>query len=275
MGPVSTGPITLCPMTLEMWPSPVPIAHRGSRYLWPENTMEAFSGAIFTGYRHVETDLHQTSDGVLVLVHDDTVDRTTDATGRVSDYTFAELAELDAGYRHGAGRSHEFRGQGLRIPSLEELLVTYPDIGVVADLKAPGLAVPLRELIDRLGAHERLIVGSFDDRRLDEFREVTRGRVATSTGTGLSRAWYAASRIGRAPSGEASALQLPRTRRGLTVVDRRLVETAHAQGVQVHVWTINDPAEMIELLDLGVDGLVTDRPDLLKTVLVERGEWRG
>lgn len=275
MGPVSTGPITLCPMTLEMWPSPAAIAHRGSRYLWPENTMEAFSGAISMGFRHVETDLHQTSDGVLVLVHDDTVDRTTDATGRVSDYTFAELSQLDAGYRHGPARTHQFRGKGIRIPSLEELLTTFPEIGVVVDLKTVGLAEPLSALLDRLDAHDRLIVGSFDDRRLVEFRESTSGRVATSSGTGLSRSWYVGSRIGRAPRGDARALQLPRTRRGLTVVDRRLVESAHRHGVLVHVWTINDPAEMHQLLDLGVDGLVTDRPDLLKSVLIDRGEWKG
>lgn len=237
--------------------------------------MEAFARAIEMGYRHVETDLHLTSDGVLVLVHDDTVDRTTNGTGLVSDHTYAELSSLDAGYRHGVGRSHEFRGKGLRIPSLEELLTTFPEVGVVVDLKVEGLIEYLAVLLEGVGAHDRLIVGSFDDRRLADFRAATGGRVATSAGPILSRAWVMASRAGRAPRGEALALQLPRTRRGLTVVDRRLVESAHRHGLQVHVWTINDPAEMSGLLDLGVDGLVTDRPDLLKEVLIERGDWRG
>ena len=174
-------------MTLDNWPSPVGIAHRGSRELRPENTMEAFSHAVGLGYRHIETDLHMTADGVLVCVHDHTVDRTTEGTGPVSEFTFSDLAELDAGYRHRSPDGHVFRGAGVSIPSLEEAVTTLEDVSFVVDLKIAGLAEPLTEMIDDLGLHDRLIVGSFSDQRLEEFRAASSGRVPTSTGSVLTR----------------------------------------------------------------------------------------
>ena len=260
-------------MMLERWRPPIAIAHRGSRLLWPENTMEAFSGAVSLGYRHIETDIHLTADRVLVCHHDLTVDRTTEGSGRVRDLTFEQLSELDAGYRHLRTEGLVFRGAGVRIPALEEVLLAFPEVSFVVDLKTDDLIDPLHQLIERLGLHDRLIVGSFSDRRLEEFRSVSRGRVATSTGAALSRSWLIASRVGRGVRSEARALQLPIRSRGVRVVDRRLVTAAHDRGLQVHVWTVNDPAEMTSLLDIGVDGIITDRPDLLKEVLLERGEW--
>jgi glycerophosphoryl diester phosphodiesterase len=260
-------------MSLERWTPPVAIAHRGSRLLWPENTMVAFSEAVSLGFRHLETDLHLTSDGVLVCHHDSTVDRTTDGFGPVAALTFAQLSSLDAGYRHVGPGGHSFRGRGVRVPALEEAVLAFPEVSFVVDLKTDSLIEPLHRLIEGLALHDRLIVGSFSDRRLEEFRVVSRGRVATSTGAASSRSWLVASRIGRGVSTEARALQLPVRSRGVRVVDRRLVEAAHARGLQVHVWTVNNPSEMADLLDLGVDGLITDRPDLLKEVLVGRGEW--
>jgi glycerophosphoryl diester phosphodiesterase len=256
------------------WPSPVPIAHRGSRLLWPENTLRAFSGALELGYRHLETDLHLTADGVLVCIHDHTVDRTTDGTGEVASFTLTELKALDAGYRHAGDGGFPFRGQGIDVPTFEEVVTAFPEAHFVVDLKVDGLAAPLAELVERLGLHERLLVGAFSDERLDEFRRLTGGEVATSTGPLLSRLWVLTSRVGRGGGGEAQALQLPTQLRGVRVVDEKLVKAAHDAGLQVHVWTVNRKEEMIRLLALGVDGLVTDRPDLLKTLLVERGEWR-
>jgi glycerophosphoryl diester phosphodiesterase len=235
--------------------------------------MEAFSGAVGLGFRHVETDLRVTRDGVLVCLHDPTVDRTTDGSGPVTDLTFEELSRLDAGYRHMGVDGRVFRGRGIRVPTLESVLLTYPDVSFVVDLKTENLVGPLTELIERLGLHERLIVGSFSDRRLEEFREASAGRVATSTGSTAARSWLMASRVGRGVIGEAAALQLPRHSRGLRVVDRRLIESAHAHGLQVHVWTVNRRSEMAELLDLGADGIITDRPDVLKEVLEARGLW--
>jgi len=262
-------------MTLDrqIWSPPVPIAHRGSRLLWPENTMESFSGAFEMGYRHIETDLHITSDGVIVCVHDHTVDRTTEGSGEVSDHTFDEVRTLDAGYRHGGRDGFTFRGKGIAIPSFEQVVTDFPDVSLVVDLKIDGLARPLADLVDRLGIHDRIIVGGFSDDRLNEFREVSGGRVPTSTGPALSRMWVLASRVGRGGGGDASALQLPTQIRGVRVVDEKLLRSAHQAGLQVHVWTVNEVQEMKRLLDLGVDGLVTDRPDILKSLLVERGEW--
>lgn len=274
MGPANRrGPLLLPGMPLDNWKPPVAIAHRGSRLLWPENTMEAFSGAVSLGYRHLETDLHMTRDGVLVCLHDRTLDRTTNGAGLVSELTFDELAKLDAGYRHRGVEGALFRGRGIRVPSFEEAVLTFPDVSFVVDLKTENLVEPLNHLIDRLGIHDRLIVGSFSDRRLDEFRAMAGSRVATSTGAALSRSWLMASRIGRGVECDALALQLPRSSRGVRVIDRRLVEAAHGLGLQVHVWTVNKPAEMAGLLDLGVDGIITDRPDLLKDLLIERGVW--
>ncbi|MFQ5522278.1 MAG: glycerophosphodiester phosphodiesterase [Acidimicrobiia bacterium] len=257
----------------QRWPSPVPIAHRGSRLLWPENTLPAFTGAVELGYRHLETDLHLTADGVLVCIHDDTVDRTTDGSGEVSSLSLGELKALDGGHRHAVGGEFPFRGQGIEVPAFEEVVTTFPEVHFVVDLKVDGLAVPLAEMIDRLDLYDRILVGSFSDHRLDEFRRLTGGRVATSTGPVLSRLWVIASRAGRGAGGEAQALQLPTHLRGVRIVDEKLVAAAHDAGLQIHVWTVNREEEMVRLLDLGVDGLVTDRPDLLRRLLMEREQW--
>lgn len=241
--------------------------------LWPENTDVSFAGAYELGFRHFETDLHLTSDGFLVCFHDPTVDRTTDSKGPVEEHTLAELESLDAGFRHSTPDGFPYRDQGAKVPTLEWLLTTFPDVSVVVDMKSDGLESALASLIDDLKAHDRLIVGSFSDARIDRFVELTRGRVAVSAGPTLARAWLLASRVGRRGGGSPSALQLPTHMRGIRVVDERLVRAAHSAGVQVHVWTVNHPDEMEKLLDIGVDGLVTDRPDILRDLLVERGEW--
>lgn len=264
-------------MTLdtERWRPPVPIAHRGSRLMWPENTMVAFQGVYDLGFRHLETDLHLTSDGVLVCFHDSDVDRTTDGSGQVSAMTVEDLRTLDAGHRHADSGDYPFRGQGIVVPTLEEVLGAFPDVSLVVDMKASGLAEPLTELVDRLGVGDRLIVGSFSDERLEVFRNLTDGKVATSTGPIAARMWVLSSRVGRGGGGDADALQVPTQLRGVRVVDERLVRAAHQAGMQVHVWTVNDPEEMTRLLDIGVDGLITDRPNVLKDVLVHRDEWWG
>lgn len=235
--------------------------------------MEAFEAAVDLGFGHLETDLHITRDGVLVCVHDDTVDRTTDGTGPVESFTFEEIRGLDAGFRHRARDGYPFRSQGVRIPAFEEVIKAYPDTRFVVDLKIDGMEEALTSLIDRHGLHDHVIVGSFSDARLSRFRQVSGGRVPTSTGRETSRMWVVASRLGRQGPPIGSALQLPTRMKGLRVVDERLVGTAQAAGLQVHVWTVNRPSEMELYLDIGVDGIITDRPDLLKALLVERGEW--
>jgi len=250
--------------------APLGIAHRGSRELWPENTMVAFQGAVDLGYRHLETDLHVTSDGVLVTHHDHTVDRTTDGTGRVSDYSVAELHTLDAAATFQRDGEYPNRGAGVTVPTLEELLSSFPDVVVTVDLKEKHLEPLLALLLSRHGWWDRVIVGSFSDRRLRRFRRETGGRVATSAGPAETARFLAWARAGRVPTIAADALQVPPSARRLTVVDRTTVAAAHAAMKQVHVWTVNEPAEMHRLFDLGVDGIITDRPDLLNDVIARR-----
>lgn len=257
-------------------PLPHAIAHRGSRLLWPENTMVAFEGAVALGYRWLETDLHLTRDGAVVCLHDHTLDRTTDASGPVWERDLEELEHIDAGYRFRMGDDHPHRGSGLRIPTLEEVVTAFPDVRVVVDLKQDGLEAPLAGLVERLDLWERIIVGSFSDRRLRTFRQLTGGRVATSTGPRETlAAWRAALGRRRTPPARADAVQVPRRYRGLPVITRRTVAGFHRCGYQVHVWTVNAEVEMERLLALGIDGIITDRPDLLRAVLERRGSWTG
>jgi len=235
--------------------------------LWPENTMVAFAGAIEMGARHVETDVRVSADGVVHCIHDVSVDRTTDASGPVSVFTSEEISMLDAGFGHASQEGYTFRGSGAAIPRFEELITSFPDVHVVVDLKEDAVVEPLADLVERLDIGERLIVGSFSDARLARFRELTDGTVPTSVGSTTARSWLLASRVGRGLSGPGSALQLPLQRGGVRVVDRRLVDAAHARGLQVHVWTINEPNQMQELIEIGVDGIVTDRIDLLLELL--------
>lgn len=159
------------------------------------------------------------------------------------------------------------------MPSLEEVATSLPDVRLIVDMKVDGLVDELAAAIERHDLAERIIVGAFSDGRIAEFTEVTEGKVPTSTGPTAARSWMLTSRVGRGAGGTASALQLPTQMRGLRVVDQKLIETAHAKGLQVHVWTVNDRDEMGQLLDMEVDGIVTDRPDLLKEVLTARGQW--
>ncbi len=238
------------------------IAHRGSRELWPENTLESFANSIDLGVEHVETDVHVSSDGVVFCFHDHTVNRTTNGNGEFSALTSREIGQLDAGYRHWTGEGFGFRGRGLTVPTFEELASGYPTLRIVVDLKQDQVVEPFAALVTRLGIEHRIIVGSFADNRLEHFRALTKGRVPTSTGAVASRQWLINSRFGRKGI-DASALQLPLQMRGLRVVDRKLVDAAHDAGLQVHVWTVNDVVGARALLDSGVDGLVTDRPDLM------------
>lgn len=237
--------------------------------------MEAFAGAVGLGYSHIETDLHMTADDALVCVHDPTVDRTTDGSGPVESFTLEEIQTLDAGFRHGSRDGFRFRSKDVRVPTFEEVFTSFPHVRFVVDLKRDGMEEALVKLIENHGIHDRLIVSSFSDERLSRFREASGAKVATSAGRTMSRLWVLAARMGRRGGGNASALQLPTQVRGVRVVDEKIVAVAHSAGLQVHVWTVNRTEEMMAYLDVGVDGVVTDRPDLLKRVLLDRGQWRG
>ena len=235
--------------------------------------MEAFQAAVDLGYGYLETDLHRTRDGVLVTFHDDTLDRTTDGTGPVADLTWEELSGRDAAYNFAPHENFPRRDQGVRVPSLEEVFDAFPGIRLVLDLKQSGFELDLAAFLRSRGLEDQAIVGSFSDRRLRRFRAASGGRVATSSGPSETAALYLASRLGRALPSRADALQIPEEFAFVKLSDRKLIEAAEAAGRQVHVWTVNDPDHMVRLLDLGVHAIITDRPDILKSLLIERNQW--
>lgn len=240
-------------------PGPIPFAHRGGASEHPENTMPAFEHAVRLGYRYLETDAHATADGVLLAFHDSVLDRVTDRTGVIAELPWEVVSQA--------------RVAGVGIPRMEELLTAWPDLRVNVDVKHDEAVVPLVEVIETTGAHDRVCVASFSGKRLERFRGLTGGRVCTAIGP-FDIARLRGAGFGLPPGRFAGACaQVPVRRGPLPILDRRFVEGAHRHGLPVHVWTIDDPAEMDRLLDLGVDGIMTDRPSLLKEVLVRRGEW--
>ncbi len=257
--------------------SPIAIAHRGGAAVWPENTLRSFRGAIELGFRYIETDLHVTRDGLIVCFHDPTLSRTTDGAGRLKDLSFAELRTLDAGYRftRDGGATHPFRGQGDVVPTLEEALALHPELMLNVEMKQrqPAMEEHLWREIERLDAFDRLLVAAEHDPLVHRFRDLRDRWMPTSPGIRGVLRFLSSQKLGwdRFEHYPFAVLQVPPSYRGLTVVDRRFVEAAHAQGIHVHCWTIDAPEEMHRLLDMGVDGLMTDRPGVLSRVFAERG----
>jgi glycerophosphoryl diester phosphodiesterase len=259
---------------------PVAFAHRGGGAVRPENTLVAFRHALQTGCDVVETDLRLTRDGEIVAVHDDEVARTTDGSGRVEARTLAELRRLDAGYWFSLdGSTYPFRGQGIGIPTLGEVLALAPDLCVNVELKSrgPRLARAVFDFIESRRLRHRFLVAAAHDATIREFRRLARGRIATSAGYREIVAFWAASRLGVAARAVPAfeALQVPLRHRGLTVVDQRFVDRAHGARVRVHVWTIDDPAQMRNLLKIGVDGIMSDHPDRVVSALRDQAGSRG
>ncbi len=252
---------------------PLAFAHRGGSLLWPENTMLAFRGAVEMGYEYIETDVHTTRDGVIVTIHDDALERTTDGSGPVSAQTLAEIKRLDAGYLFSpdGGKTYPFRGQGVTVPTLAEVIEAFPELRLNVELKEPEppLLEALVAFIGEHRLHDCVLIASFYDDVMAAFRERTGGTVATAAAMNEVRRFWLASRVGLARLVRApyDALQVTARYRRLTVVDRRFLRAARRRGLQVHVWTVDEPEEMQRLAALGVDGLMSDRPDVLFEVL--------
>lgn len=251
---------------------PLVMGHRGGAGLWPENSMHGFAHAVEMGVDVLEMDLHSTADGVLVIIHDDTVDRTTNGTGRVNSLTLAQLRELDTGYRWTAdgGASFPFRGRGLRIPTLQEVFEAFPQMRFNIDIKQeqPSLVETFCRMIRENGMESKVMVASFKPETLDEFRREC-AEVATSASPADVRALLALKdgERGGARVSVARAVQVPEYAGGRQVLTRELVREAHERHLEVHAWTINDEASMRRMLELGVDGIITDYPDRLIALL--------
>lgn len=248
---------------------PLRFAHRGSRILWPENTAVAFEGAVELGYLYLETDVRITRDGVVVVFHDETLDRTTNGQGKVSDWLFEDLKHLDTGWWFDPDSDYPHRGGVAEVSSLEEIFERFPEQRFNIDLKGPDMEWPVADVIRRCKRRETVMIGSFSSRRIRKFRRVTLGAVATSAGPVAAMKMYAASRVGRSVGSYADAYQVPFDYRGIAI-DAKFVDAVHTSGAQIHCWTVDEAADMHRLLDVGVDGIVTDRPDILNEVLAAR-----
>ena len=251
---------------------PLVIAHRGGAGLWPENTLHAFERAAALGVDVIETDVRLTKDGALVLVHDETVGRTTDGAGRVSDLTLAELKRLDAGHRFtpDGGQTFPHRGRGMRIPTLEEAfaLPGLPRFNVEPKDDSAALVSALCRALRGHAMAERVVVASFRQGTLEQFRREC-PEVATSASASEASGFLARYKAGLADSYSPpmQALQVPEYAGAMQVLTREFVAAAHARNLHVHAWTVNSPEDMRRLLDLGVDGIMTDYPDRLIEVL--------
>jgi glycerophosphoryl diester phosphodiesterase len=241
-------------------PIPIPIAHRGGAGAWPENTMPAFQGAVDLGFRYVETDVHATSDGVLVAFHDDRLDRVTNAVGQISELTWSDVSQALVDGRE-------------PIPRFSELMLSFPDLRVNIDPKANNAVDPLIRELRELDALDRVCVGAFSDARLKRIHEEFGDAVCLSMGpVEVLRArlssWHFPLKTFR-----GRAAQVPIRQGPIPIVDQRFVARCHELDIAVHVWTIDEVEEMEALLDLGVDGIMTDIPATLLEVFRRRGLW--
>jgi len=244
-------------------PTPLAMAHRGGAIEHLENSMPAFEACVQMGYRYLETDVRVTADGVLVAFHDGSLERVTDRTGRLEQLTWAEVSEARIGGRE-------------PILKLEDLLGAWPDVRFNLDIKAAGVLTPLVRSVRRLGVTERICLGSFSDARIAAARRLFGPAVCTSLGprgvAALRMSSYSPRAAGLVRI-QAGCAQVPLQVGGRALVDERFLAAAHARGLQVHVWTVDTVEESETMLDLGVDGIMTDRPEMLRDLLEQRGQW--
>jgi len=248
------------------------VAHRGGSLLAPENTAMAFRLAVESWWSDMlEMDAHLTRDGHVVVIHDPTVDRTTNGSGRVRELTLREIQSLDAGYRfQDASGGHPFRGKGAVVPTLDEVLATFRSVWINVECKHPEVAGPVADVVARHGAEHRVLIAA----ERESFRRGARGYRGpwgVSREQGLAF-WL----LHRLPGGSpytprADVLQVPEIWKGRRIVTPRFIRAAHRSNIPVQVWTVNHADDMRRLLDWGVDGIQTDRPDLLAGILTERG----
>lgn len=249
------------------------IAHAGGKDLAPENTLVAFALAEKMGADVLEGDVHLTKDGIVVVIHDETIDRTTDKAGRVADMTYAELELADAGAQFAVDGVRLFAQSGVRVPKLSEALRGHPGRWIV-EIKPDGetAALAVCGVVREAGAEARVLVASFHGRAMAAFRR-TCPAVATSLSGPEARNFYILSRVylGFLARGAGLALQIPEWDGDRRVLDERLLAAARGNGLKVEVWTVNERADMDRLIRLGVDGIMTDRVDRMQEALAAVG----
>jgi glycerophosphoryl diester phosphodiesterase len=241
-------------------PGVLAFAHRGGTGDWPENTMSAFAHAVGLGFTYLETDVHLTADGVVIAFHDNSLDRVSDSVGLISELSWEEVSRARISGTEG-------------VPRLTDLLTAFPGARVNIDPKDDAVVEALVEVIKAHDALDRVCIGAFSDRRLERCRELLGAGLCTSAGPSATARFRLANFGVPFHSPPWHCLQVPVRSAGVRIVDRRFVEHAHRMALQVHVWTVDSPEEMHDLLDLGVDGLMTDCPAVLRDVLLERGQW--
>ncbi len=251
------------------------IAHQGGDGIWPGNTMFAFDNAVQIGADVLEMDAHITKDGVIVLMHDEKVDRTTNGTGLIEDLTLTELKELDAAYQWSNDNSKTFpyRGQSIQVPTLEELFQKYPLIRYVIEIKLTKsqIEIPLCNLIRQYNMQDKVNIASFHDKAMQSFRHVC-PEIATSASKGevtnlvlLGKIFLSGFIV---PQYQSVAPPFdPSESFGISIVTERFIREAHAKNIKVEPWTVDDPELMKQYIQWGVDGIMTDRPDLMAEIL--------
>ena len=240
---------------------PIAFAHRGGASVHPENTERAFRHAVDLGYTHLETDVHVTADGVAIAFHDESLDRVTDREGVIAELPWSEVRRARV-----AGTDEIMR--------LDDLLAAFPDTRINLDPKHDAAVGPLAEALQATGAVERVCVCSFSDERTEHVRAIVGDTLCVGAGPRTITALVLRSLRLPAQVADVHVAQVPLKHGRVPIVRKGFVKAAHRRGIEVHVWTIDERAEMERLLDMGVDGLMTDQPEVLRDVLVDRGLWR-
>ena len=259
---------------------PLVVAHQGGEHLRPSNTMIAFEHAKELGVDVIETDIHISKDGYLVAIHDPTVNRTTDGSGKVVDFNLDELKQLDAGYYFEKNGKHPYRNQGIQLVTIEELFQRFPDMRFILEIKNTNPSEKIDPLINRLvhlidtyGMRQKVLIGSFDQEVVEQFRSQAGPGIVTSGGRGEVTKFVILNKffLKNFYRPQVEALQIPQSESGFDLTTKSIVEGAERIGMNLHYWTINDPDDMRRLIENGADGIITDRPDLLIEILNQLG----
>ncbi len=260
---------------------PLVMAHQGGEKLAPSNTMLAFHQAASMGVDALEFDLHITKDGKLVAIHDPTVDRTTNRKGKVVNYTLDELEKMDAGYRfQNLNGEYRYRGKGAQIPTVEEIFQAFPKMKMNIEIKDTNPPEKIDEMVHKLwtliqkyNKEDDVLMASFDQKTNEKMEKVSNGRLSISGGQQEATRYVILQKLklGNLYSPGANALQLPIEDKGLNLATSSLIRQAHQLGMEVHYWTIDDRKTMERLLDMGADGIITNRPDILLDVMKKKG----